>query len=52
MPITNENRIWFEANQKLKSELETYKIALNYFVKEGGQPAEDIKKNLLKELEG
>lgn len=35
----------------LQSELAAYKIALNYFVKEGGQPAEDIARNLLKEIE-
>lgn len=35
----------------LQSELAAYKIALNYFVKEGGQPAKDIVRNLLKEIE-
>lgn len=37
---------------QMQSELDAYKIALNYFVKEGGQPAADIVKNMLKELEG
>ena len=36
----------------LQSELAAYKIALNYFVKEGGQPAFEIARNLLKEVEG
>jgi len=41
-----------QENEKLQSELDAYKIALNYFVKEGGKPAADIAKNLLSELEG
>ena len=36
----------------LQSQLDAYKIALNYFVKEGGQPAFEIARNLLKEVEG
>ena len=36
----------------LQSQLDAYKIALNYFVKDGGQPAVEIARNLLKEVEG
>lgn len=32
--------------------IDAYEIALNYFIKEGGQPAKDIVRNLLKEVEG
>lgn len=38
--------------KQLQSNIEVYKNALDYFIKEGGKPAEDIAKNLLKELEG
>ncbi len=36
----------------LQSELNAYKITLEYFAREGGQSAVDIIANLLKELEG
>jgi hypothetical protein len=39
-------------NERLESKLTAYKIALGYFAKEGGQPAVDIIRNLLKEVEG
>ena len=37
-------------NAKLQSELDAYKIALKYFVDNGGHGASDIAKNLLREV--